>query len=518
MQAVLTNARSLSSISPNGGLLAVKGSRSLQAQKAQRRPTLEQRLSFPRPRKYDKRLVSRPTDSFVSGSTMRRLTSSMWAVRKEAFGGAKQDGKRLLKQIQKQLAFSARCRTSNINTAISTPEIYGVRIPNRGDLQSSFIVDMEYIPFNDVRHVMLEKVKPTNEWMVNTAIDLVDGNLSLSSTAPLGNSLPEFLKNANSIKSAMSRSNMFSGKDCQKISCHLDQVLYLYSNLSHMEIPFGFCHGDLTFANMLVDTENREFCVLDFLDCFVDARHGWFLTQTSIPGDRHGRAVAMLEFYHQKIESAYYDYAFWDAIPLFEYFCLARILPYLTTISEKECVLNGLERIYKGLFGASSMPCDGDVAKSPANLNEPYFETASGATVIVSALGPDMEKAYPAGQIKLLALNSNGRPLIVDSISSLSIRDVTRIVVVVWRPIIEARCGNTNSFERLFDVLGPDRCSKLDFLYVEDQTIDAAETVTMAIKSKAINGSIFIKDADSDYAHSVVTGNYITFTSVIGDS
>lgn len=113
----------------------------------------------------------------------------------------------------------------------------------------------------------------------------------------------------------------------------------------------------------------------------------------------------MLEFYHEKIKSAYYDYAFWDVVPLFEYFCLARILPYLTTTREKECVLNGLKRIYKGLSEEPDLPCDGDTIKSPVDLSQPYFEIASGTTVIVPALGPDMENAYPAGQIKLLALN-----------------------------------------------------------------------------------------------------------------
>lgn len=269
MQAVLTNARSPSSTPPRGGSLAVRGSRSLQAQRTLRRPTLEQRLSSSVRRKYDKWLVFNPANSYVSRSTIQRLTSSMWAVRKEAFSGAKQDGNRLLKQIQKQLAFSARCRTSNINSTTSTPEIYGVRIPNCGDLKSGFIVDMEYIPFNDVRHVMLEKDKPTNEWMINTAIDLVDSNLTLSSTAPLGDCLPDFLKKANSIKSAILKSSMLSGTDCQYISQQLDRVLDHFSNLSHINIPIGFCHGDFTFANMLVDTENREFCVFDFLDCFV---------------------------------------------------------------------------------------------------------------------------------------------------------------------------------------------------------------------------------------------------------
>jgi hypothetical protein len=137
-----------------------------------------------------------------------------------------------------------------------------------------------------------------------------------------------------------------------------------------------------------------------------DARHQWFLAQTSIPPECHGRAVALLGFYHEKIISAYYHYSFWDIVPLFEFFCLARILPYMTTVPEKECILTGLERIYTSLFEQAETPSlDNDVLTTPVDLAQPYNEIEGGTTVIVPALGPDMEKAYPAGQIKLLALN-----------------------------------------------------------------------------------------------------------------
>lgn len=182
--------------------------------------------------------------------------------------GAKQDGNRLLKQIEKQILFSARCRKSNLH-AVSTPEIYGIAVPKASTSESSFIVDMEYIPFHDVRHIMLEKDRATNEWLIDTAIDLVDSNLSLSAPVELGEHLSEFEKKAASIKSAMQKSLLVSGGECETFERQINRVLQSFRALRHKTILVGPCHGDLTLANMLVDPENRELCVFDFLDSFV---------------------------------------------------------------------------------------------------------------------------------------------------------------------------------------------------------------------------------------------------------
>ena len=116
----------------------------------------------------------------------------------------------------------------------------------------------------------------------------------------------------------------------------------------------------------------------------------------------------MLALYHEKIKAAYSDYAFWDIVPLFEYFCLARILPYMTEESEKTCVLNGLQRVYVDLFGHDLPETSEvlDVHANPTDLSLPYDEEVDGkVTVIVPALGPAMEAPYPGGQVKLLTLN-----------------------------------------------------------------------------------------------------------------
>jgi hypothetical protein len=106
--------------------------------------------------------------------------------------------------------------------------------------------------------------------------------------------------------------------------------------------------------------------------------------------------------------------------------------------------------------------------------------------------------------------------VIVDSISNVVMSNVSRIIIVVMRATVEASCGSTADFERLFTVLGKEKYTKLDFLYAEHQTADAVETVALAITTKGIRGPIFIKDADNDFSHTIFGGNYVTFTSIVG--
>src|SRR5580700_4840919 len=89
----------------------------------------------------------------------------------------------------------------------------------------------------------------------------------------------------------------------------------------------------------------QESPLQDLAKLFQDCRHQWFLTQVDIPQGRRARATATLAFFYNRIYSAFEYYTFWEALPLFDFFCLARILPYMTLTKEKQCILNGLQRI-----------------------------------------------------------------------------------------------------------------------------------------------------------------------------
>jgi serine/threonine protein kinase len=283
--------------------LAVKRSRTLEAQRVLKRPILPKRCATDSLHNSGQLQNDAIIYHYPKDIDVRRVTSEQWAVRKQAFNGAMQDGVRLLKQMEKQIFFSAKCRTGSLPN-ISVPEVYGIKVPEY-ELDSALSVDMEYIPFSDAKTIMLERDKATNDWMIEAAIDLVNYNLSQSTLTELVNILPEFKKKAASIKSALGNSKLVSATECENICRQLDSILDFFNEKSDILAPIGFCHGDLTLANMLIDPENRELCVFDFLDCFVvgilglhsmladfkqesplqdiakllqDASHQWFMT------------------------------------------------------------------------------------------------------------------------------------------------------------------------------------------------------------------------------------------------
>lgn len=95
-------------------------------------------------------------------------------------------------------------------------------------------------------------------------------------------------------------------------------------------------------------------------------------------------------------------------MPLFEFFCLARILPYMTTTIEKSCIIAGLQRIaeeiglpYTKIDPIQSPSSEGSLSDEGENI----LENEKMTTVIVPALGADMTDIYADGQIKLLAVN-----------------------------------------------------------------------------------------------------------------
>ena len=118
--------------------------------------------------------------------------------------------------------------------------------------------------------------------------------------------------------------------------------------------------------------------------------------------------MATLAFFYDKIRSDYEFYEFWEALALFEFMCLARILPYMTNDREKHCILHGLQRISEDLKCLSSQNTLSVESFSDSYDSEPESLDAiqnDKTTVIVPALGTDLAQVFADGQIKLLTVN-----------------------------------------------------------------------------------------------------------------
>ncbi|PNS13754.1 DNA polymerase epsilon subunit B [Sphaceloma murrayae] len=405
---------------------------------------------------------------------------------------------------------------------ITTPEIYGLLEDSTG-----VTVDMEYIPFFDVKHVMITQDKATNDWLIDTAISVVDSELSDVTLHPLASVLPAFIRKSESIRTELARNprGLMTTEELKTISRQVDAILYHFQQREHLLVPLGSCHGDLTFQNMLIDCTNRELCVFDFLDSFVesplqdiakllqDCRHLWFLTQNDVHAEHCARIVTTLDLFYTRIRAAYCDYEMWELVPLFEFFCLARVLPYITNQHEKDCVLAGLSTVLKDLR------CDSpqyQVCHTIADETEWIHGVDNkSVTMIIPAMGSQMAQRYgPRCIPKLLLPDQDGIPLIVRCFSRVGVANVKAIIIAVERALILETCGTESAFERLFDDHQTHRTKLLHFFYSDKPTRDVVETVLCAQSAYQVRGPIFIKDADNDFAVDVEPGNYLTLVDL----
>lgn len=158
----------------------------------------------------------------------------------------------------------------------------------------------------------------------------------------------------------------------------------------------------------------RPFCCFkesplqDLAKLLQDVRHQWFFTQVEIPDGKEARAVATLAFFYDKIRSDYEFYEFWEALALFEFMCLARILPYMTNDREKHCILHGLQRIDEDLKSSSfqnTLSVESSSDSYDSEPESPQPKPNDKTTVIVPALGSDLAQVFCDGQIKLMTVN-----------------------------------------------------------------------------------------------------------------
>ena len=145
---------------------------------------------------------------------------------------------RLLSQADKQVVFGNR-----IYKNIDAPKVY--------DVQENYF-DMEYIAGKSFEDFFSMASVNDVEFVVLTLFDYFD---TLISTARNIDATKKILNKLNSLKEKSSYPKYI-------------EFLRKYVEDNRMIVPHTFCHGDLTFANIIFH-QNRLFFI-DFLDCYVD--------------------------------------------------------------------------------------------------------------------------------------------------------------------------------------------------------------------------------------------------------
>jgi len=151
---------------------------------------------------------------------------------------------RLESQMNKQIYFYENLMTKNLRAP---------KVINSGEIDGLFFFDMEYVRGITLVEHVLESSPKNLKKISRMLIEMLKLMKSTQRNSDIDVSLKINLK-LNQIKSKMTEN---------------------YSELNDIQIPElslkeSFCHGDLTFENIIYDKESGNYYLIDFLDSFID--------------------------------------------------------------------------------------------------------------------------------------------------------------------------------------------------------------------------------------------------------
>ena len=224
---------------------------------------------------------------------------------------------RLLSQADKQVVFGNR-----IYKNIDAPKVY--------DIQKNYF-DMEYVAGKSFEEFFSIASVNDVEFVVSTLFDYFD---ALISTARNIDATKQILDKLDSLKEKSSYPKYI-------------EFLRKYVEDRRIIVPHTFCHGDLTFANIIFH-RNRLFFI-DFLDCYVDTflsdlvklkqdlHHLWAVRNQDVYSNRIHQ---IYQYIWDKLEVRYEPYLN-EGFHILDVINALRIEPYLTSDSQR-VILEGI--------------------------------------------------------------------------------------------------------------------------------------------------------------------------------
>jgi hypothetical protein len=126
-------------------------------------------------------------------------------------------------------------------------------------------------------------------------------------------------------------------------------------NKTDFILPIGFCHGDLTFSNMLF--YNEKIVVFDFLDSFIetplqdmvklrqDTKYFWSLLKYNKIYDKT-KIEIILNHIDVQLNTHFLKFDFYKKYyKIFQFINLVRIIPYAKTFKEEQLLISSIESL-----------------------------------------------------------------------------------------------------------------------------------------------------------------------------
>ena len=260
-------------------------------------------------------IITSKFDDGLSGCKLKLLSNTI--LRK--YSSSEQYNPRLLKQVDKQNFFY-----NLILKNIDTPKVLNI---NKENL---CFFDMEYVPGLSSYDFFSSACKENIDFVIETLFGYFD---YLSSRFKMVDVTNQVLNKIQVLKENSSHKNFIE---------YLENII----KENPIIVPNTFCHGDLTFSNILFHP-NRLFFI-DFLDCYVDSflcdlikikqdlYYHWSLKVQNLS------SVRMIQTYRyiwEKLEDRYEYFILRSSFDVLDAMNILRIEPYLTNLHQQS-ILN----------------------------------------------------------------------------------------------------------------------------------------------------------------------------------
>ena len=219
---------------------------------------------------------------------------------------------RLSLQVGKQVLFSRR-----ILKNVDTPKVYNI--------QDGYF-DMEYIPGKSFIEFFSTASINDVEFVVDTLFQYFDSLI-------INNRIINIQSNINDkIKTLKDKTHYKNYLEC----------IELFVNTQNFYVPNTFCHGDLTFNNIIFH-KNRLFFI-DFLDCYVDSfisdlvklkQDLYYLWSIKTQNIQSNRLEQIYKHIWNQLHHRYSKFIDTDEFDILDAMNSLRIEPYLTSPEQR---------------------------------------------------------------------------------------------------------------------------------------------------------------------------------------
>lgn len=244
---------------------------------------------------------------------------------------------RLQQQARKQTDFQLWLQLPNI----SAPPVYG-QYPG----PSSFAFEMKFMPSIDAVSFLQLASRQELDFVADTMNQFIECAIARCELVPFP--VAVFWEKFDQVRKQLLN---------EPILNYVEQVFHKTS--FHTPLPVGYCHGDLTFSNVLVNKISRGLIFIDFLDTFIespiqdmvklrqDTQYAWsallYLDRLDIA--RYRIAMTYLD---NQLTNKFQQHDFYRAYyHVFQIMNIMRILCYCREAHERQFLRNCLQEVLR---------------------------------------------------------------------------------------------------------------------------------------------------------------------------